>query len=186
MSRIAVMNGGTARHDLPAGWMDARTSQELLSRADVWMVDDFEITDLPVSTTVACTVRLTLAGSVAASNFPYHYAGGRAEAGIKLARFSDEDSVSFLADNGTPQNRVIDAVLDLPVILSAGSPFRLEFHVGVLTEVSTAGSSLRGDIQFVGLPQQAGVRSCTGFVVRPVAVKLQTWARIKELYRSAL
>ena len=184
-SRTAVSFGGVAQYDLPAGWMNAQSAESLASKAAVWVVDDFELTGLSPSTIVACTIRLILTGQLAASDRPYHYAGGYANASIHISQTAGQDSVDAGISNGAPQENLVETTLELPVVLTAGSGFRLEFFLLVGTDVSSAPSYLRGEIQFDGLPPQAGVRSCTGFVINPTAVVAQTWAHVKALYRSS-
>lgn len=185
-SRIAVSFGGVAHYDLPAGWMDAQSAGTLASTAAVWVVDDFELTGLSPSTTVACTIRLILTGQLAASTYqPYHYAGGYADASIRISQTAGQDSVDAWMSNGAPQESLVETTLELPVVLTAGTGFRLEFFLLVGTDVSSAPSYLRGEIRFDGLPPQAGVRSCAGFVINPTAVVPQTWAHVKALYRNS-
>jgi len=166
--------------------MDAQSAGTLASTAAVWVVDDFELTGLSPSTTVACTIRLILTGQLAASTYqPYHYAGGYADASIRISQTAGQDSVDAWMSNGAPQESLVETTLELPVVLTAGTGFRLEFFLLVGTDVSSAPSYLRGEIRFDGLPPQAGVRSCAGFVINPTAVVPQTWAHVKALYRNS-
>ncbi len=185
-SRISGQYGGTGQNNLPAGWVAAQSTPSLASGGAVVAVDDFEITGLAPSTIVACTIRLSLTGTLAASTSePYHhYPGGYGIVSIDVSQSSGRDSAEVFMENRAPQDASVSQNLDLPAIVMAGAPFRLEFAPVVGTELASSGSNLRGEIHFLDLPPRAGVRSCNGFVLNPVAVEQHTWTRIKQLYRG--
>ncbi|MCZ6617371.1 MAG: hypothetical protein O7E57_04505 [Gammaproteobacteria bacterium] len=132
-----------------------------------------------MSTEVAFTIRLTVTVSLVpqrnANSFPlalarlwFSHLGSKAE---KLYFSAGEYPLSLTQS------------LELDVVVTSGSPFRVMYRAWAFGGYDSGSSSnISGTIDFVGLPPGVAVTSCNGFG-QSVPVSTATWGRIKALYQ---
>ena len=73
--------------------------------------------------------------------------------------------------------------IEVEVIVLEGVPFPLTYEVQASGYGYYPYARVSASIEFIGLPPEAAITSCHGFVLAPVAVEETTWGQVKALYR---
>lgn len=154
------------QYDLRAGWIRTDTHHPV---AEVIASDDYIVTGLPAGTVVSLTLKAQV--QITTQMF-----GGSGQARVRVG---NEERV-FSAGNGSPG----DALLNVPVAVAVGEPFRAHYQVqvssGTPSPVAYAGMSFR----FAGMPPGTSIVSCQGYTQdAPTPVLRGSWGAAKILYR---
>jgi len=142
---------------------------------DLTVEDDFVVSGLPAGTLVQLVAHLDLSLSGGCILGP-GYASASIREGLGPPAAAEWDVCELGLGGGK-----INTSLTVFVSATAGVPFRMRYTLG--TNCGEAQALLNGAFSFDGLPANAVITSCNGFVEGPVQVRTSTWGRIKGLYR---
>ena len=173
----------SASLDMPHGSMAAQVQPApWIGWSSSGITDEFVLGGAPPGVPVQLQARLRVrtAGPIqginAASIHYYASLGEGASPPVELNRYP-RDSNDF------PAQTSFDSTLTVSVTVLPSQPFEIRAFVGVGTGPS-AEVSVRGDLDFAGLPPEASLTSCGGYRQgAPVPARPKSWGVIKTRYR---
>jgi hypothetical protein len=144
--------------------------------------DQFDVTGVPPGTQVSVMLRFEVEGS----SFTPGCGGSSCCAGLYARARSDSDSTeTWLVGSTFQGQRNFSGFVEVPVVLTAGSPRELEVSLDSHRCPGGDGFTVdaTGRVSFVGTDERARVVSCKGFGPAAVPVHRRSWGQLKTTYR---
>ena len=135
--------------------------------------DEFTVTGLPEGTPISFQCQFYVVVDAGCILGP-----GTARAGMEVVGGESQQSEweAYLF-GGEP----LDTTFVVPLELEAGVSFSMRYFAE--TSFGECNGSVVGTFSFSGLPEEATVVSCNGFIDGPVQTESTSWGRVKATYR---
>lgn len=173
----------SAAYDLVTGELSMFRNIGGVSWTYVRARDLYDVAGVAAGAQVALTAQLDVDGYVQSPGCGGSGCGGTFGARIRQGAALVERSVTF--PNVFLGGQVsLRETLQLPIVISAGTPESLEFELYVFIPAGgSAGGAGSGKIHWSGVPAGAHIVSCQGFADSATPAWRTSWGNLKTLYR---
>jgi hypothetical protein len=178
----STYNTAHVAFDLPAGTVALDQNLGGVSLTLVDAVDAYDVAGVSAGTPVSLTAAFDVNGG-ATNGGCGPGCGGWFRAAIRQGASAAADSVPE-PSGYTPATNPLVTTLQLPIVITAGTPLTLEFELwDLVTPGSYGGGQGTGQIHFLNVPPGVTVTSCRGFSTGATPARQTSWGRVKTIYR---